>query len=358
MNFNPANSEFDIITIIGARPQFIKAAAMSLAFLEAGIAEGLLHTGQHFDPEMSAIFFKELRLPEPLANLNIQANTQGQQTGEMLMAVERFLMRLKKLPKAILVYGDTNSTLAGALVAAKLHIPLIHIEAGLRSRNLAMPEEINRIITDRLATVCFCSSDEGVSNLKAEGIINNVFQVGDVMKDCFRIFSAFAIKPNLPNFDFSKPYGILTLHRASNTVSLSEVQIFINQLGTLKMPILWPMHPRWKNAPNPIELPDNFFVTKPLSYLEMLFSLEHCSFVITDSGGLQKEAYWAKKICFTLRTETEWVETIQSGWNQLINYNDPFPILLSSATEPKTHPDFYGNGHSCNKIIAQLKKNL
>jgi UDP-GlcNAc3NAcA epimerase len=358
MNFNPDHSDCDIITIIGARPQFIKAAAMSLAFIQSGIREGLLHTGQHFDPEMSDIFFKELGLPKPLTNLNIQADKQGQQTGEMLIAIERFLLDLKKLPKAILVYGDTNSTLAGALVAAKLQIPLIHIEAGLRSRNMAMPEEINRIITDRLSTICFCSSETGMSNLKTEGITKNVFQVGDVMKDSFRIFSAFAKKPDLPKFDFSKSFGLLTLHRVSNTAKPSEVQTFLNQLGALKIPVLWPIHPRWKTVQNQFKYPDNLVLTKPLSYLEVLFTLAHCAFVITDSGGLQKEAYWAKKKCFTLRTETEWIETIKSRWNHLISYNDPIQTLLLTVKEPNSHPNFYGDGHACDRIVTQIKNIL
>jgi UDP-GlcNAc3NAcA epimerase len=346
---------FDIITIVGARPQFVKASVMSAAFLEAGIYEGIIHTGQHFDYEMNEVFFKELEIPPPIINLGIKQGSHSKQTGEMMIAIESFIAKLSQLPKALLLFGDTNSTLAGALVAAKLHIPIVHVEAGLRSFNLKMPEEINRIVTDRLSKLLFCSSNVGVINLRNEGIADWVFNVGDVMRDCFFQFTPFSKKPDLGFFDFEKPFSLLTLHRPSQEVDLEGVNIFLERLGQIGVSFIWPIHPRWKNLLGSLRIPEQINVVKPFSYLEMLYVLNKCEVVVTDSGGLQKEAYWAKKRCLTVREETEWVETVQSGWNKLIHKNELNLKSFFDQTPPIEHPELYGDGTACKQIAKKIK---
>lgn len=348
----------DILTIVGARPQFIKASVVSAALKRAGLSEVILHTGQHFDYEMNSLFFKQLNIPEPIANLEIGGGSQAHQTGEMMKGIERFMLEMKGLPKSMLLYGDTNSTLAGALVASKMGIPIIHIEAGLRSFNRAMPEEVNRIVTDRLSQVLFCPSEIAVQNLKNEGITEAVHCVGDVMFDAFTIFSQFAQKPDISGFDWKDKFGLLTLHRPSNAENVDGLKNLVQQVGTLSQQVIWPVHPRLSSLIQQFHLPHNLHTCKPMGYLELLFCLQHTDFVITDSGGLQKEAYWARKLCFTVRTETEWVETIQTGWNQLINPMTQELKQILAKEKPVSHPSLYENGLACEKIVEIVKNEL
>lgn len=347
-----------IITLIGARPQFVKAAVVSKAFIEEGISETIVHSGQHYDERMSNIFWDELGIPKSVYNLNIGSGSHAVQTAGMMVGLEQIINGLPEKPRAVLLYGDTNTTVAGSLVAAKLHIPIVHIEAGLRSFNKTMPEEINRVVTDHLSDLLFCPSEGSVKQLAKEGICENVYNVGDVMYDSFLTFSALANKLNPSDIaiDTSLPFTLLTLHRPVNTDNKEMLSHILSQLALLPTQIIWPLHPRNQNHIKNLTIPGNIQITAPFSYLEMLFMLEKCSAVITDSGGLQKEAYWAKKPCYTLRSETEWAETLDGGWNQLISIqgndlSEKFGRLPHSNWKP-----LYGNGKAANEIAAIIKK--
>ena len=314
-----------IATIVGARPQFIKAATLSRIFSEhPRIQEILIHTGQHHDEMMSNIFFNELQIPKPSYLLNIQGGHHGQMTGRMVESIESALLQEK--PDAVLLYGDTNSTLAGALAASKLHIPVIHIEAGLRSFNKSMPEEINRVLTDHVSDLLFCPTKNAMSNLAKEGIFRGVYNAGDVMYDA----TLFAInslknKKNLKHKFSYIPNGfaLLTVHRAESTQSQKIFQKILKYVANVSLQhnlkVIFPVHPRTRilieESPKPI--PKNIQLVEPLSYFEAQFLLTKTKLVFTDSGGLQKEAYFHRVPCITLRSETEWVETIKAGWNRL-----------------------------------------
>lgn len=315
-----------LVTVVGARPQFIKAAAFSRAIIdnpELGISEVILHTGQHFDDNMSQIFFDELKIPTPHYRFNINNSSHGQMTGQMLIEIEQVL--LKEQPQAIVVFGDTNSTLAGALTATKLHIPVIHIEAGLRSFNRRMPEEINRVLTDHVSDLLFCPTQLAVNNLHHENIKQNIHLVGDIMHDMIKLIKDnHLIKlSDLTKLDYQeKQYLVLTLHRAENTDDLDRLK---NLLAYVKnfainnnLKIVFPIHPRTEKLckSNNIDL-TYFDLHKPFGYFQMQTLLHYASYVFTDSGGLQKEAYFHRVPCVTLRDETEWVETINYGWNRL-----------------------------------------
>jgi UDP-N-acetylglucosamine 2-epimerase len=345
-----------IITLIGARPQFVKAAVVSKAFIEAKIPEIIVHSGQHYDERMSDVFWNELHIPKPLYNLNIGSGSHAVQTAGMMTGLEQIINELTEKPKAILLYGDTNTTVAGSLVAAKLHIPVIHIEAGLRSFNKTMPEEVNRIVTDHLSDLLFCPSDKSVKQLAAEGIYKNVYNVGDVMYDSFLTFSAIAKKLRLekPVVSNASPFALLTLHRPINTDNKEILIQILNQLALLPAQIIWPLHPRNQNHIKSLTIPGNIQIAAPFSYLQMLLMLQNCSWIITDSGGLQKEAYWAKKPCLTLRNETEWIETLEGGWNQLVSIND---LAQKFNKNPYTAwKPLYGNGDASKKIAEIIKK--
>jgi UDP-GlcNAc3NAcA epimerase len=348
-----------IITILGARPQFIKAAALSKEFINSGIEEKIIHTGQHYDPKMSDVFFKELGIPGIDQNLHIGSGNHGEQTGEMMISIEKYLIENKAKIKAVLVYGDTNSTLSGALTASKLHIPLIHVEAGLRSFNKEMPEEINRILTDHVSNFLFCSSEEGVNQLEREGIKNQVYNVGDIMQDAVKLFLPMAKKPVLNNFDFAKKYNLITIHRPANTDSLGVLQEILNGIGDLPYNNLWPLHPRNKQVLSKLKVPKNIIICEPFSYFEMLYVLKNCEKVLTDSGGLQKEAYWLKKPCITIRPQTEWIETLHNYWNQLCN-PDRKEIKRLYQIDPviSSWKQLYGQGDSCSKIVKHLNEIL
>jgi UDP-GlcNAc3NAcA epimerase len=349
-----------ILTVIGARPQFIKAAVVSKALQDAQIQENIIHTGQHYDQKMSDIFWKQLDLPLINENLEVGSGLHGKQTALIIEKLENYISNLTILPKAVLLYGDTNSTLAGAIVASKLNLPIIHIESGLRSFNREMPEETNRIVTDHLSDCLFCSSDASVEQLKMEGITNNVYCVGDVMYDAVKTFSIVANKLISLNslIDFGeKDYSILTLHRPSNTDNIESVQSILSGLTLCETNIIWPIHPRIKNLVRNIKLPSNIYKIDPVGYLEMLTLLENCYKVFTDSGGLQKEAYWFKKPCITLRNETEWVETTHNNWNIITGINpDKVKEAFYTTINLETWVQLYGNYDSSIKIANKIKQ--
>lgn len=342
-----------ILSVVGARPQFIKAAVVSRAFSAIGVKECLVHTGQHYDEAMSGRILTELGINNLSANLKCGSGSQAVQTAEIMVRFEKLILETGGIT-AVLVYGDTNSSIAAALVASKLHIPVIHVEAGLRSFNRRMPEEINRVVVDHLSELLFCSSGEGVQQLASEGICQSVEDVGDVMLDAFQTYLP-AARRQFDSTCFESPFAVVTIHRPSNTDEPERLQAIIDQLKRCDLRFYWPVHPRIKDRLAGMELPDNIVVTEPFSYLKMLSALAHCECVITDSGGLQKETYWAKKRCITARAETEWVETLDGNWNQLW---DASVTALSDLifTQPLTPwVPLYGTGIASN-IIAQRVK--
>jgi UDP-N-acetylglucosamine 2-epimerase len=347
-----------VATIIGARPQFIKAAVLSRWLKDAGVREVIIHTGQHYDYKMSEVFFTELGLPGAEINLNVGSASHGAQTSEILTGIEKYILEFKDRISHILLYGDTNSTLAGALAASKLNVPIVHVEAGLRSYNREMPEEINRVVTDHLSSLLFCSSEAGVENLRKEGIHSNVHISGDIMLDAFNTYSAIAMK----NFDISNilpngivdNYHLLTIHRPVNTDNIQNLTEIVEGIGELKTNIVWPVHPRNRPRLEGLTIPANLQLFEPFSYFEMMVILNGARKVLTDSGGLQKEAYWAKKPCVTIRTETEWIETLHNNWNIL---SSPKREAIKEAANTNVNYNswvpLYGDG-SAGKIIAEI----
>jgi UDP-GlcNAc3NAcA epimerase len=346
-----------VVTIVGARPQFIKAAVISRAIAQrrAGgtdIAEDIIHTGQHYDSNMSNVFFQEMEIPAPSVNLGIASRLQGEATGAMLASIEVEL--LERRPDVVVVYGDTNSTLAGALAAAKLHLPLAHVEAGLRSYNRRMPEELNRVLTDHASDFLLCPTSVAVNNLSREGIVDRVFLVGDVMYDAALHYRAKA-KPPKEKGDFA----LGTIHRSENTDDATRLAAIVASLGGCPLPVILPLHPRTREAvaSHGISWPDNVRAIEPASYFEMLGLLERCRFVLTDSGGLQKEAYFFGKPCVTLRDETEWTELVDAGVNRLTGTDsrklrDAFEWAASGLQNPIKR--FYGDGSAGEKIVDHL----
>lgn len=357
-----------ILTVVGARPQFIKAAVISRLIRDVfhdQITEVLVHTGQHYDQNMSDIFFTDMDIPKPSFHLEVNEKTHGAMTGKMLHKLEELL--LDEQPDMVLVYGDTNSTLAGALAAAKLHIPLAHVEAGLRSFWKKMPEEQNRILTDHLSDLLFCSSDISVNNLKAENIVNGVFNVGDIMLDSFIFYNKSLGERQLSfkflNYEESSEFNfeendffLLTMHRAENTNEKTTIDGIFKNLSMLNGSIVFPVHPRTFNLIKKfnIKVPDNIILIEPVGYFEMLYFLKKCNAVITDSGGLQKEAYYAKKLCYTLRNQTEWVETLNGNWNTLCNPNDTFFQNILNSNPLGEYRSYYGNGNTGDLVLNQI----
>ncbi len=350
-----------ILSVVGARPQFIKAAALSSALRARGHEEFLVHTGQHYDATMSDVFFDELGIPTPDVNLNAGSGTHGAMTGAMLAGIERLCIERK--PDALLVYGDTNSTLAGALAASKLNIPVAHVEAGLRSFNRTMPEEINRVVTDHVSRWLLCPSQVSADNLAREGITRGVDIVGDLM--CDTLLRAAKIAQGKDSIVTSmklphKGFALATIHRASNTDDESTLRGLLRALTQAGLPVVFPMHPRCRARIDSFGLGDvlthpNLRVIEPVGYLEMVQILTGARLVLTDSGGLQKEAYWMRVPCVTLREESEWTETVTAGWNHIAG-TDPEKILsiIRGVTEPSEHPDFYGAGDAAERICAAL----
>lgn len=350
-----------IISIVGARPQFVKAAPITRE-LRKNCQEILVHTGQHYDYLMSDVFFEELNIPKPDYNLEVGSGQHGQQTGEMLAKIEEVL--LKEKPDWVLIYGDTNSTLAGSLAASKLHIPVAHVEAGLRSFNRKMPEEINRVVADHLSKVLFAPTETAIINLKNEGITEGVYNVGDVMYDATLYNMELAEKKSniLEKFNLkSKEYLLATVHRAENTDTKENLKNILEALNQVDKTVLLPVHPRTKKqiaefGLNELVSSKGIMLVDPVGYLDMLILEKHADKILTDSGGVQKEAYFMKVPCLTMRTETEWVETVDSGWNTVVGTNvDTILQAVKNNHLPDQHPDFYGDGKACLKIVERLK---
>lgn len=392
-----------LLTVVGARPQFIKAAAVSRAieqWNQSGskpeIQELIIHTGQHYDTNMSEVFFREMQIPDPFMNLQVGSGNHGKQTGLMLEKLEAVMLAEK--PDAVLVYGDTNSTLAGALAAGKLHIPVVHVEAGLRSYNKKMPEEQNRVLTDHLSTILFCPTETARLNLEHEGVIENsetaasadspaVIVCGDVMFDCVLFYGKLAEEKSglletlqLINQQGNiSPFVLATVHRQENTDDPVRLAHIIMALAGIneRLPVVLPLHPRTlkllQESPKLYELIKKLKVIEPVSYLEMI-KLEKNSFLIcTDSGGVQKEAFFFKKPCITMRDQTEWVETVDAGWNTVVADDEDLitskaEIALTwhedkSGSAPfayqiKSSSDLFGDGHSAEKIVTEILKLL
>lgn len=350
-----------ILTVVGARPQFIKAATVSRVFenkYSSKIEEIIVHTGQHYDGNMSAIFFSEMKIPTPSYHLNITGSRHGSMTGDMLAKLEEIMLKTK--PDIVLVYGDTNSTLAAALAAAKLNIPVAHVEAGLRSFNRRMPEEINRIMTDHLSSFLFAPTENAKNQLDKEGIENNVFVVGDVMHDA-TIFYQKLSKPSQLIENLPKQFCLATVHRQENTDCRDNLHEILSALTILtkKIPVILPLHPRTKKQINEFKLPTtNITILEPVGYFDMLELLKRSQFVLTDSGGLQKEAYYFSKPVIVMREETEWTELVLakaaylSGANAQRIAKTVDLLLEKNTTLPAKN--IYGDGASAEKVAAHL----
>jgi UDP-GlcNAc3NAcA epimerase len=339
-----------LVSIVGARPQFIKAAAVSRVILgRREIVEMMVHTGQHFDADMSDIFFEELAIPAPVRHLGVSGGGHGEMTGRMLHGLELVLQELK--PDVVLVYGDTNSTLAGALAAVKLHIPVVHVEAGLRSFNRRMPEEINRVLVDHVSELSFCPTHAAVANLEREGITSGVYNVGDVMYDA-TLFAGMTARERstiLARLDLRpREFALATLHRAENTDDPAALAKAVGYLAdqAKRCVVVFPLHPRTRAAiarggPSLGAVR----TTSPLGYFDMHRLLQDAALVLTDSGGLQKEAYFHRVPCVTLRDETEWIETVEHGWNRLWHVE---------SYRPRSEIADYGDGHAAERIVQHI----
>ncbi|MBF0267987.1 MAG: UDP-N-acetylglucosamine 2-epimerase (non-hydrolyzing) [Alphaproteobacteria bacterium] len=348
-----------LLTVVGARPQFIKAMPVCRALKAAGIEEYLVHTGQHYDAAMSDVFFAELNLPAPSVHLGIGSSSHGQQTGRMLIALEEAMQTQR--PDCVLVYGDTNSTLAGALAAAKLRIPLAHVEAGLRSFNREMPEEINRVLTDHCSTLLFCPTRTAVDNLGREGIEKGVHLVGDTMLDAVRLIRPIA-EAKAQRFGqlglAPQGYYLLTLHRPYNVDDPAKLRAILDAMAGLSQPVIFPVHPRTRAVlcgfappkPSALRLID------PVGYLDMLKLEANALAILTDSGGVQKEAHMLAVPCLTIRPETEWVETLEGGWNRLVPA-EPEAILnaIHLLRLPQGRPPAaFGDGKASETVVSLL----
>ena len=345
-----------LYTVVGARPQFVKAAVISriirTKFLDT-IHERFIHTGQHYDANMSEVFFEEMDIPHPALNLAVGSGSHATTTAKMMVAIEQDLLEAK--PDVVLVYGDTNSTLAAALSASKLHIPIAHVEAGLRSFNRRMPEEINRVMCDHLSTWCFCPTNAANENLDLEGLHKRSYLVGDVMLDACEYYRS---RNNIDVQSKQPDYYVLTIHRAENTDNVERLSSIVRAINEAKnMRAIFPVHPRTKKALaiNNLRFGSHIEVIEPVGYLEMLSLLEGSTHVVTDSGGLQKEAFFLERPCITLRDETEWTETVVSGWNTLVG-SESRKILhaLNTVSKPALYPTLYGDGRTGEKIIDVL----
>ncbi len=350
-----------ILTILGARPQFIKAATVSRALRRRAenFEEIVVHTGQHFDYRMSDVFFKELEMPKIRYNLGIDSLSHGAMTGRMLEAIENIIR--DETPDYILVYGDTNSTLAGALAGKKLHKKIIHIEAGLRSFDNRMPEEINRILTDRIADLLFCPTEKSAENLRAEGFEHfpvKIIKSGDVMFDSYLFFkNKTAARKN------GEKFILCTLHRAENTNDELRLTTILEDLEEInrRVKIVFPIHPRTRKSIENLNVKCSFPFIEPIGYLEMIELLESCEMVITDSGGLQKEAFFAKKICLILRDSTEWTELTENGFNELVPVEKTRIIEAfekNSSRKIDFSADFYGDGNAAEIIADEIRKDF
>ena len=353
-----------IVTVIGARPQFIKAAPLlnALEKLDTACEHVLVHTGQHYDEAMYRQFFSELSIPKPNHDLEVGSGSHGRQTAAMMERLEPILEDVQ--PDWVVVYGDTNSTIAGSLVAAKLHQRVAHVEAGLRSFNRTMPEELNRVVTDHLSNVLLCPSETAVSNLAAEGITNGVHMIGDVMADALAMgldrigsdsegLDRFGVAPG--------GYLLATIHRASNTDDPETLVRLVTALRSLDEPVVFPVHPRTRSRLNElgVEQGGNLIEMDPVGYLDMVRLEKDARMILTDSGGVQKEAYWQGVPCVTLREDTEWVETIENGWNTLVGTDvEAIRDAVCSFAPPAERPELYGDGHASERCVEMLIRGL
>lgn len=345
------------VSIVGARPEFVQCTPISKALRKVG-TEVLVHTGQHYDYRMSQSFFDDLGIPAPDYNLEVGSGSHAQQTAEMLARLEPILLAEK--PDVVIIRGDTNSTLAGALVASKLSLPIAHVEAGERSYNMQMPEEINRLVADRISNWHFCASHAAVSNLAAEGIVSTVQWVGDVMYDALlanlpisrqksQIIAQLGLKSN--------QFALATIHRAANTDDPDRLSKIVDLLNGVEQTVVFPAHPRTRNAieKNSLRLSANVHLIEPVGYFDMMQLEENARIILTDSGGVQREAYMLKVPCLTLRDETEWVETVQTGWNQLLNvHSDNLIDIVHHFSPPAEHPPIFGDGTAGEKVVQSL----
>ena len=342
------------MSVVGARPQFIKAAPVSRV-LRRKHEEVLVHTGQHYDDNMSDVFFRELAIPEPDFNLGIGSGLHGAQTGGMMAAIEKVALEVR--PNWVLVYGDTNSTVAAALVAAKLHIPVAHVEAGLRSFDRRMPEEINRVLTDHVSDLLLCPTETAMHNLAREGIDRGVHLVGDVMYDAFQfnletarkresVVKKLGLEPD--------GFALATLHRAENTDDPERLRSVLAGIEQSGLEVVLPLHPRTRSRLEG-DLPSRIRILEPVGYLDMLNLEADAEVIVTDSGGVQKEAYFLEKPCVTLRDTTEWTETVEAGWNVLAGWDTELIAEAMRTFRPKgVHPDLFGDGHAAEKIAELL----
>lgn len=353
-----------ITTVVGARPQFIKASLLSRKFPEMGVSERLIHTGQHYDENMSAVFFSDLGIPPVSENFNINQGQHGAQTGGMLIEIEKDL--LENTPDALMVYGDTNSTLAGALAASKLHIPVIHIEAGLRSFDRKMPEETNRVLTDHVSSMLLCPTDASIQNLSNEGISEGVHLVGDVMELVMRnLVPAEPLKDRVFDAaDWNKEnFFLATLHRAENTDSADKLLSLLNALDSLDTDVVFPVHPRTKACIDRLgwqSKSGRFYMIEPQGYMQMLALIQQSKMVLTDSGGLQKEAAWSRTPCVTLRDSTEWVETVGLGWNKIVGSDSEkiFNAVAEFSSSALPAVDYTSTSMQAEQIVDLIKSSV
>ncbi len=355
-----------VMSIVGARPQFIKAAVLSRLLKSIKyISEVIVHTGQHYDKNMSEVFFKQLEMPEPEYNLGVGSGDHGYQTGKMLEMIEKLLIKIK--PDLVLVYGDTNSTLAGALAAVKLHIPVAHVEAGLRSHNRKMPEEINRVATDHISDLLFAPSEIAINNLRKEGLPEEkIKQVGDVMLDAALLYIEKAEREStvLDNLKLVKGnYILATVHRAENTNNKNNLKSILRGLEKVaeEMDVVLPLHPRTREAlkrERILNIYRNMNLIEPLGYLDMAMLEKNAAIIVTDSGGVQKEAYFYRVPCVTLREETEWIELVDSGWNLIHpphSSEDIYKAIISSLGKSGQDVKLYGDGHAADRIALSIR---
>jgi UDP-N-acetylglucosamine 2-epimerase (non-hydrolysing)/UDP-GlcNAc3NAcA epimerase len=349
-----------ILTVVGNRPQFIKAAAVSGPLRERH-EEILVHTGQHYDDSLSRIFFDELGLARPDRELGVGGGTNTSQTARMLLALEPLLAELA--PDAVVVYGDTNSTLAGALAAAQAKIPVVHVEAGMRSFERSMPEEVNRVLSDHLSDLLLCSSELAARNLGAEAVSGRVEVVGDVMVDVALRWGPRAREDTtaIERLELAPDaYLLMTAHRSANVDDPARLEMLVKLVRALPVPIVFPLHPRTRarlGAAGLLEelaAIEGLSLTEPLGYIEFSALLHHARAVVTDSGGVQKEAYLASVPCVTLRVSTEWVETVEAGWNTLVDLDPPLVLAALSRRPPAEHPELYGDGHAAERCVAAI----
>ncbi len=344
-----------IVSIVGARPQFIKAATISRVIRKTdGIEEVLVHTGQHYDENMSEIFFRELDIPQPDYNLEVGSALHGQQTGRMLERVEEVL--LKEKPDWVLTYGDTNSTVAGSLAAVKLHIPTAHVEAGLRSFNRRMPEEINRIATDHVSDLLFAPTQNAMQLLAKEGLAERARFTGDVMFDSILFYKELVTEEHrIPILDQAPEFFLATIHRPDNTDDDGRLQHIFNALSELNKDVILPVHPRTRKKLQDIYYGDNVHIIQPVGYLQMVYLLEKCEKVLTDSGGLQKEAYFMQKPCVTLRDETEWIETLGNGWNFIVGADEKKILEKIKVKSFGPRSKAFGDGRAAEKVVEEIR---